>query len=189
MLEALEDRRVRITYDRGTLEIVTPSPRHESRKSLLGSLVACLLQEREMDYRSGGSSTLKRQDLDRGLEPDECFWIENWEAFNENYELDGAPPPDLVLEVEVSRTAVSRMGVYAAMLVPEVWRLRVTGELEVWCLEDSGEYGRRSRSPLCPDLDPAELADFVRRGQELSTGQLLRLFRARLASLPGSGAG
>ena len=72
ILDVFCERRLRITYHRGTLEIASPSLIHEVRKSLVRQLLECLLSEREIDFRSGGATTFKRSDLEVGLEPDEC---------------------------------------------------------------------------------------------------------------------
>ena len=181
-LEAIGESSLRATYDRGRLEIMTPSVRHEQRKSALAHLVEVLLSERALDFQAGGTSTLKRQDLDRGLEPDECYWIEHWQALQDDYDITRDPPPDLVLEVEVSRTAVSRLGIYRALAVPEVWRYRSTDRLEVWRLQD-GDYVQLARSPHFPDVDPEILTRFVERSRTVSLGRAVREFRTWLADL------
>ncbi|MEW6277545.1 MAG: Uma2 family endonuclease [Candidatus Eremiobacterota bacterium] len=103
-LEAVGERRIRLTCDRGTLELVTPSPLHERRKSLLGLLVEAAMEELEIDYVHGGSTTFRREQLDRGMEPDECYWIANYERVRDclDIDLDVHPPPDLAIEVEVT---------------------------------------------------------------------------------------
>lgn len=115
-----EGRHVRLTYDRGELEIMTVSHPHEFGKHLIGILVIQLVAELQIDIHGGGSMTFKREDLDRGLEPDECYWIEREPEMRSVWDYDPHqhPPPDLVLEVEVSRSAMDRMGIYAAMKVP-----------------------------------------------------------------------
>src|SRR5260221_3831993 len=121
-----ERRHLRITYDRGALEIMTLSPEHEQWKRLIGRLIETLTEELGLPLAEYGSMTIKRRKKLRGLEPDECFWIQN-EALVRNlkkYDLRRDPPPDLIVEVDISRSAVNRMGIYAALNVPEVWRLR-----------------------------------------------------------------
>lgn len=78
VLEAAEGNRLRITYDRGRLELVTPFFKHQWTKKALAELVEALMQELDIDFIGGGSLTFQRQDLDRGLEPDECYWVTRW---------------------------------------------------------------------------------------------------------------
>src|SRR5436190_459799 len=73
--ELLGERHVRLTYDRGSLELMTLSPKHEHGKRLLGRLVETLTEELDIGIASYGSMTFRREDLERGLEPDECYWI------------------------------------------------------------------------------------------------------------------
>jgi Uma2 family endonuclease len=94
----LERQAKRITYDNGALEIVSPSPAHEHAKEWLGRMVTILFEEFEIDFIFGGSTTLKRRKLKKGLEPDQCYWIANYQriAAKKTINLAKAPPPDLV---------------------------------------------------------------------------------------------
>ncbi|HEX8201058.1 MAG TPA: Uma2 family endonuclease [Isosphaeraceae bacterium] len=120
LLDVVGDRRIRITYDRGNVELMTVSPLHEFSKKNLARLIEILSYELDLDIRSGGSFTFKREDLDRGLEPDECYWFRNEPLVRMKMEFDPLidPPPDLVVEVEVSRSVLDRMGILAALGVP-----------------------------------------------------------------------
>ena len=83
-----------------------------------------LAEECDRNLVSAGNMTFQREDLDRGLEPDDCYWIAHEPQMHNKLTWDPAidPPPDLVLEIEISRSAQDRMGIYAALRVPEVWR-------------------------------------------------------------------
>jgi Uma2 family endonuclease len=172
-----EGRHLRLTYDRGELEIRTVSHPHEFGKHQIGILVILLVEELNIDIHGGGSMTFKREDLDRGLEPDECYWIEHEPQMRnvEEYDPQQDPPPDLVLEVEVSRSALDRMGIYAAMKVPEIWRW--DGEnLSFWLLK----RGKHVASPVSrsfPMLSAHEIVRFVRMRGTMSETRLLRTFR------------
>jgi Uma2 family endonuclease len=172
-----EGRHCRLTYDRGELEIMTVSHPHEFGKHLLGMLVMQLVLELEIEIHGGGSMTFKREDLDRGLEPDECYWIEHELQMRDvgEYDPQQHPPPDLALEVEVSRSVLDRMGIYAAMKVPEVWRW--DGEmLSFWFLK-RGKYAEKAISRSFPMLAAHEMARFVRMRGTMSETKLLRSFR------------
>src|ERR1700732_2756912 len=94
------DRHIRITYDRGELEIMTTSVAHERDKSLLARFVETLTLEMDIDIMSGGMTTLDREDLERGLEGDEIWWIQHEPQVRHlrDIKLDRQPPPDLALE-------------------------------------------------------------------------------------------
>ena len=124
MGEILRDRPIRMTYDRGVLELMTTSPEHEKAKKLLGRFVEALTEELDIDIASGGSMTCRREDEEGSLEPDECYWIEHEEQVRGRIDIDleSDPPPDLAIEAEISRSVLSRLGIYARLGVPEVWR-------------------------------------------------------------------
>jgi Uma2 family endonuclease len=177
MVAWFDGRHVRLTYVQGELELMTVSDRHESHKHLLGLLLMAAAEERDIENHAAGSMTFKREDLDRGLEPDECYWIEHEPQMRgkQEYDQENDPPPDLVIEVEVSRSALDRMGTYAAMNVPEVWRW--DGEKLVFCLLRRGKYVESSVSRSFPLLAASEIARFVQMQQTLGKIALLRAFR------------
>jgi Uma2 family endonuclease len=176
--DGLGPRHIRVTYDRGEMEVMTLSPRHENRKKLLGRLVEALTEEMGIDIASFGSMTCRREELLRGLEPDDSYWIQHEPLVRarQDIDLDVDPPPDLALEIEISRSTLNRMSIYAALRVPEVWRW--DGEtLSVHLLGPRGTTYRPSeRSKAFPFLPLVEFADFLAR-TDLSETQLLRQFR------------
>ncbi len=184
--------RVRLTYDRGKLELMSPSFEHETAGAVLGRLIGVLAEELNQPIKAGKSTTFRREDLDRGLEPDECFYIAQVQAILGRTEIDLShdPPPDLVIEVDITRSSLDRMAIYAALGVPEVWRYDGTA-LEVHWIRPDGTYERRERSASFPQIDPAELAGFVHRGVHTDDTTLVREFRAwvqsRLAAPPAAG--
>lgn len=176
--DALGPRQIRLTYDRGELEIMVLSGEHERFKKWLGRLVEALTEELEIDIASGGSMTCRREELLRGIEPDDCYWIENEPAVRgrTDIDLDVDPPPDLALETEVSRSILDRLGILAALRVPEVWRWN--GEtLHVLLLNSEGKYEESSHSKAFPFLPVAELAAFLTQSDRSET-QMVRSFRA-----------
>src|SRR5262249_47617683 len=152
------ERRFRITYDRGKLEIMTLSAGHERPKHLLGRLVEALTDELEINIAGYGSLTIKRRREERGLESDECYWIQNESKVRNLKKLDlrRDPPPDLVLEIDVTRSSLDRLGIYQALRVPEVWRW-AGKKIEVRVPDESGQYQLRDYSLAFPFLRPAEL--------------------------------
>jgi Uma2 family endonuclease len=172
-----DGRHVRLTYDRGELELMTVSHAHEFGKHLLGILVMALVEELNIDIHGAGSMTFKREDLERGLEPDECYWIEHELEMRDvgEYDSEMHPPPDLVLEVEVSRSVMNRMGIYTAMKVPEVWRF--DGEKLTFWLLKRGKHVESPVSRSLPMLSAEEIVRFVRMKGTMSETRLLRTFR------------
>ena len=146
-------RRIRVTYDRGEMEIMTISYKHERGKSLLARLVEMLSFELDIDIASGGSTTWRRQALQKGLEADECYWVQHEAVVRDldNIDLENDPPPDLAIEVEMSRGTMDRMGIYAAMKVPEVWCWDGQS-LIVHVLTARGVYRRNTQSNAFPFL-------------------------------------
>src|SRR5262249_17087838 len=122
--DAFQGRHLRITFDRGNLELMTISRAHGSYSRLLGRFVFVLREEFTLPISSCGDMTCDREDLDRGLEPDESFYIVNEALVRDKEEIDLAvdPPPDLALEIDISRSSQNRLEIYAAMRVPEVWQ-------------------------------------------------------------------
>ena len=173
-----EDRPLRITYDQGQLEIMTLSAKHERWKHLLGQLIVMLAVEQGIDIAGFGSMTFKRRKLAKGLEPDECFWIRHELQMRSKKEFDVIhdPPPDLVLEIEVSRSALDRMGIYAALRIPEVWRFDGRRIEALW-LSDDGTYELIESSRAFPKLRPVDLMPFLAQVDELGEADMLRGFR------------
>jgi Uma2 family endonuclease len=155
---------VRLTYDRGRLEIMTVSRIHERWKGVLARLIEALTQELRIPLVCGGNLTIRREDLERGLEPDECYYVQNALAMVPMRELDFTrdPPFDLVVEVEQSRTIGSRLGVLDALGVREVW-LYNGQSVRVLHRQPAGGYWEGPASAAFPQLPPAELGQFLSR--------------------------
>lgn len=160
--ETLRDQPVRMTYDRGTLEIMTLSLNHEWVKTILGRMVELLLMTLKVEFLSGGSTTFARKDLKRGLEPDECYWVQHEMQMRGKRDYDSTvdPPPDLVIEVEISRSVLKRLRIYAALGVPEVWRCDGQA-IEVLLLGADGKYQPSDASSALPMVPIAALSRFL----------------------------
>lgn len=152
----------RLTYDRGRLEIMSPSVLHEGAADFLGRLVVILTEELGLPIRSGGSTTVRRRARRRGLEPDRCFWIASEPLVRGKARLDFAvdPPPDLAIEVDVTSSSLDRMSIYAGLGVPEVWRLDGP-TLTFQALGAGSAYSGAATSLAFPRLAPADLLRFL----------------------------
>jgi Uma2 family endonuclease len=188
LLREFDRKPIRLTYDQGELEIMTLSHEHEHRKKLFARFIEALTEELQIPIHSGGATTFRREAKQRGLEPDECYWIQHEQAMRGRREFDflSDPPPDLAVEVEVSSSLLDRMGVYAALGIPEIWRF-VGEALHVYRLGRNGKYAEVTRSPAFPDVSVAEVLRFVRMGETQDETSVVRAFRTwvREHVLPG----
>ena len=153
----------RFTYDRGELEIMSPSPEHEAYNRSIALLVELLAAELGIDVYNLGSTTFRREDLERGFEPDSCFYIENEERVRGKARIDLAvdPPPDLVIEIDITSPSFSKLPIYAQIGVPEVWRY--DGErLKILVLEGS-EYAETAESTVVPPVTGNVLSSFMEK--------------------------
>lgn len=151
ILEELgEHRAARIAYDRGMLEIMTPLPEHEFDKEIISDLIKALLEELDIEFLSLGSTTFKNQFMEKGIEPDQCFYIKNEALVRGKKRLDLTvdPPPDLALEIDV--TSRTHPNIYQALKVPELWRFE-NGKLQINVLVD-GNYVVSQSSLIFPGL-------------------------------------
>jgi len=118
-----DNRNIRMTYDQGELEIMSPSAEHEGNATLLDCLITIWRLEFAIPIRSCRTMTIKRAVLERGFEPDNCYCVQHepqmWNNKKINFKKD--PPPDLAIEVEVHHKLLDKMAIYAAFAVPELW--------------------------------------------------------------------
>jgi len=150
-----EHRSARITYDNGTLEIMTPLPEREDDKEIISDLVKALLEELDIEFRSLGSTTYKNQAMLKGIEPDQCFYIQNELAIRSKKRLDLTvdPPPDLVIEIDI--TSRSHPSLYQALGIPELWRFE-QDTLQINLLQ-AGKYILSSNSLIFPGIPVVEV--------------------------------
>jgi Uma2 family endonuclease len=158
---------VRLTYDRGELEIMSPRLEHDDDGRFLGVLVLVLAEELGLPLKHGGSTTLRRRLRQRGIEADECFWIANAHrmAGRRRLDLRVDPPPDLAIEVDVTHSALDRLAIYAALGVPEVWRL--DGDTLTFHVLGAGRaYAGAAASRSFPLVAPADLVGFLQQARQ-----------------------
>ncbi len=152
---------VLLAYDRGTVELRVPSQEHEWIKTTLTQVVEAVAFARDLHYRSLGSTTFVREDLARGFEPDACFYLDHADAIAPDRPLDLAvdPPPDLVIEVDITRSSLDKLPIYAALGVPEVWRY-TEREVEIRCLIEDA-YVVSDTSRVLPGINASMVARFI----------------------------
>ncbi|MGH8564415.1 MAG: Uma2 family endonuclease [Gammaproteobacteria bacterium] len=165
-------------YDQGMLEIMGPSYEHESLKHVIAMLVEVLAEEMEMDIHGGGSTTFRREDLAKGFEPDECFYIQHAERVRGKKQIDLAqdPPPDLIIEIDITGPSLNKFPIFAALGIPEVWR-HDGARVAIFTLVDN-DYVERAESAVLPKVTSAILTELIDASSQLQRPAWLRRVRA-----------
>jgi Uma2 family endonuclease len=180
MLRIVGERPIRVTYDQGTMEVFMPGFGHESDAYLLGRMVDMLTEELEIDVEGGDTTTHKRPDLDKGAEPDKCYWFgERARRLRGKRQLDLKvdPFPDLIIEVDLTHTSLDRAEIFAALGVPEIWR-STTRALQFLHLQADGTYRRATTSRNFPAVRVSSIAEFLKQGRTADKVRWTRSFRA-----------
>ncbi len=176
-----EKRSSRVTYYRGTLEIMSPLALHERPHRIIADIIKTILDIQERNWEDFGSTTLKRPEI-AGIEPDTCFYIQNADRVQSctNLDLKEYPPPDLAIESDV--TSKTTLDAYEAMRVPEVWIYR-NKQLKIYLLSNEG-YAETINSPTFPDLPLIELIpELVQKAIDKGTSKMLRELKTSTPSL------
>ncbi|MGD1938267.1 MAG: Uma2 family endonuclease [Cyanophyceae cyanobacterium] len=180
ILEELgEKRSSRIAYQNGQLHIMVPWSDHEHAKENLGDFIKALLEELDIDFCPLGSTTFKKMAVLKGVEPDNCFYIQNADAVRGKDRLDLSidPPPDLVIEIDFRSRSYRE--IYAALGVPELWQYTKQG-LQIKHLDrESGVYQANPRSQYFPPLDLIEvIPQYLQCSKTERRNGVMRAFRA-----------
>lgn len=182
LAEVGSNRSWRIAYDRGLLEIRMPLAEHEEPKELIADFITSMADLLDIELRKLGALTLARADLNRAVEPDTCFYIQN-EALvrGKNINLSIDPPPDLVVESDYTNSSLNKLEIYAALGVPELWRYQ-RPNLEVYQLIQ-GEYQRSDRSLAFPLFPIAEIPSLIAQSRNIGQRSVVKLFRHRISTI------
>lgn len=177
LLDALgEAKGLRISYDQGTLQIMTLSTRHEKYARLIDNLVSLFSITMRIKVLCYGSATMKKQDKLRGAEPDSCFYVQNADLVGRKSEIDFSidPPPDIVVEVDLGHDSLSKFPVYAALGVPEIWRY--DGEIITIYHLVGERYFTAASSQALPALSCDTLTEFLSRSHHEDQYEVLLTF-------------
>jgi Uma2 family endonuclease len=177
----------RFTYDRGRLEIMAPELEHERFKELIGTLVVLWTMEKRIPQVASGSMTIRKRHLLRGLEADQCYYVRNEPAVRGKRKLDLSvdPPPDLAIEVDITRSSLEKLDIYEALGVPEVWLFN-GDRLQVNILAASGGYVAGDESLSLPDFPIAIVPEWIERAFETDNTTWALAFQAWMRR-PGAG--
>lgn len=164
-------------YDNGLLEVKVLSARHERPNRTLANLVNVLAEEMGIDLENLGSMTCKRDDLLKGFEPDTCFYIQNVEAIagKDTIDLRTDPPPDLVIEIDITSGSLDKLNLFSAFGIPEVWRYS-NGRISIYKL-DGESYVESEQSLALPMLTAEVATQFVAESAEMKSTAWLRHVR------------
>jgi Uma2 family endonuclease len=179
LTELGEHRATRIAYYQGILEIRMPTPEHEVDKELISDLIKILLEELEIDCECFGSTTFKQKTMGSGIEPDQCFYIQNhWQMRGKRrVDLTIDPPPDLALEIDV--TSKTQLDAYVALGVRELW-IYDGGELKLYVLQ-SDQYQLVSTSPTFSQLPlPNLVKELLEKSRKLGRSPALKALRKKI---------
>lgn len=177
VLAELGDHRAsRLAYAQGVLEITMPSDRHETYKKLLERMLETLTEELNLPVKSFGATTLNRADLEHGAEPDSCYYIQHVHQIEGRHvDLATDPPPDLIIEIDISSPSSRRIDIYKQLGVPEVWRY-LGGSVHIYRLQN-GEYVPCERSPAFALVSTVVINQFLHQAETQDDTTFIRTWR------------
>jgi Uma2 family endonuclease len=170
----------RMTYSEGVLEMMSPKRKHENIGRLIGRMVEAYSEIKGIEILSVASVTVKRSDLKKAYEADESYYVTSIDQVLAKEELDFEvdPAPDLVVEVELTSSAIEKMELFAAMQVREVWRHDGTSvQFYRWL---NGRYNLIPTSVELPGLDAALVNRFLEQRLEAGETTFIRAFRREI---------
>lgn len=177
LIEHQAGNTTRCNYDQGLLEIITLSQEHEKLKQTLSTLVEILAAELELDNAGAGATTFRRGDLARGFEPDACFYFAQAELIRQKRAIDltTEPPPELVVEIDITSPALDKFPIFAALGVAEVWRY--DGAQVGLFRRGAGTYEAIGESVVLPGLGGALIKQLLGASQTMKRHEWLRSIR------------
>jgi len=181
-LDNLTDRHnVRLTYDSGRLEIMSPLAKHERYARLIEKMVFVFAEKLDVELESYGETTWKRRKLARGIQADCCYYVLNADRVigKAAIDLESDPPPDIAVGIDIPNESLSKFTIYAALRVPEIWRYD-DRKLHFYVLTGSS-YRQTSESRFLAGLKPEMLADALELSKTAGQRSALRSFRKRIS--------
>lgn len=179
LLDGLDERpRFKLTYNFGELHIMTKTFRHESFANLFGYLILVLAEELDFEFISGGTTTFSSEDTVSGAEGDDCFYFDHLAEIGAKDRLDLTvdPPPNILVEVDVTNPSIKKLPTYATLRVPEIWHFDGT-VVTFHQLSDNG-YLEATHSLKFPFLPATVLPPLLLIGKKEGTMKMMKAFRA-----------
>jgi Uma2 family endonuclease len=172
-------RKARLAYDQGTLEIMAPYFGHEWLNRLLADIITALAFGKHLPIEQAGSTTFRREDVERGFEPDSCCYFGDQAVVmrgRERIDLSVDPPPALVVEIDLTHPSLDKFPIYAALGVPEVWRY--DGQ-HMWFYRLEGQgYTAVESSVVLDGVTTQDITSFIAQGHETDRQVLFDAVRA-----------
>lgn len=178
ILKEFEDSNaLHFAYDNGFLEVEVPTLKYEKPNRILTRLVQVVCDDLQIDFVDTGQTTFRKKSKAKGVEPDTGFYIQNESKVRELLEIDlqKDPPPDLVIEVDVTSPSLNKMPIYAALVVPEVWLYK--GERVEFYQLQGNEYREIENSMALQILSSAKATDFLQAGLSESSSKWVQMVR------------
>ncbi len=168
---------VRIFYYQGRMNIMAPTRAHEKPTKVVFTLIGVLRDELDIDIESLGSTTLKKQMVEAGAEPDDSFYVQSASLIigKDDLDLQRDPPPDIVVESDRTSSSLNKFPIYAALGVPEIWRISKR-QVVIWLLSDNS-YQPSPMSRAFPFLPAEKLNEFLAKGLAEGERKAARAFR------------
>jgi Uma2 family endonuclease len=179
LCDASESRHVRMTYDDGVLEMMSPSRLHERWARLIAKFLDVIAEELDLNFQSCGSMTVRRKDRQKGFEPDNCYYLTQEPQLRIRRELDFEvdPVPDLAIEVDLNERFIAKLPIYEAFNVPELWNYDGRA-LRVYRYSTTHSYQLVESSQYFSTLALAEIERQLPSALTARETTLLREFRA-----------
>ena len=178
LVTALSDSAsVRVYYDQGRMEIMSPTSSHEKPVKIIARLLGVISDHYDIDIESLGSTTLRLQIKAKGAEPDDSFYVQHAAQIigKADVKLPDDPPPDLIIESDLTSSSLDRFAIYAGLGVPEIWRV-ANWYVGIWLLKD-GAYQEAETSGAFPFLARQTLNEFLVRGLNEGERKVARAVR------------
>jgi Uma2 family endonuclease len=178
-----EERHLRLTYDCGRLEIVSPRPEHGEYSRVFDALLRIWCDRQGVELQMYGDATWKRRVLKKGVQADSCYYIANAERVigNRDIKLEVDPPPDVAVEIDLSTDSARKFHIYAALGVPEIWTY--DREAVRFFRLSRGRYTESTSSQFLPGLSGPFLAEAIEMSKTIGQTKALRAFRRKIRSL------
>ena len=178
LAELGDNRGTRLAYDDGRLEIMSPSDSHADVKKIMARVIEAYADAMDIDIQGYGSWTMNRKAKKKGIEPDECYYVQSFPAIANRKRLDVKrdPPPDLAIEVDISRSSLPKQPIYATIGVPEIWHFDGK-RFTILRRDEAGSYVQSRQSACFPGLPIDEVNRFVRIGLRSHQPAALRALR------------
>ncbi len=168
-----------LAYKEGTLEIMSPLGEHENSNRFIDDLIRAIADELDLSLKKFGSLTLKSNQLQQAVEPDSSYYLENEPKVRNKQSIDLTinPPPDLVLEIDITSGSLNKLPIYANLQVPEIWRYDGQN-LTVFSLDKANKnYQKLDKSKTFPWLDLKLVPQLIAQSLEIGETATLKQFR------------